>query len=410
MFFPGSPLNYPTNSLGSIRRFEEKRAPNKFDSKNFTIGDEWLDTSSDDWYKLVSLANGEALWCSLCGTGQSSEKFIPDSGTTPVVPNASNEVILAGGDGITTVGGLNTVTFDLTINPVEEVLPDSGTTPIVPNASGQLTITGTNNITTIGGLNTLTIDYTLVPFAEMLPDSGTTPIVPNASNQVTVTGANGIETIGGLNTLTIGLIGSGFVAEFLPDSGTSPVVPNGSAQVTTTGNNGITVIGGLNTLTYELTGTFDGDWTFTCPGNGATWMWDCIDRCVNFRGIDTGFSNSQWITCQAGVQTLNAIPTVIADITVPLLKALTVRATFTGSRDDHTAALAGDIVYGARRVAGGAIELSPPIVNVMDDGAASVTIDAAIFVNDLRLIVVGEVATTWNWVVTYEYQELRTNA
>ena len=271
MFFPGSPLNYPTNSLGAIRRYEANRAPTTFDFKNFNIGDEWLDTSSDDWYKLLSKANNSALWCILCGTGTQAESFIPDSGTSPVVPDVSN-------------------------------------------------------------------------------------------------------------------------------------------QVTFTGNNGITTIGGLNTVTWQLTGTYQGDWSFTCPGSETTWRWDCTQECTLFRGISTGFSGSDWTTCQAGIQTTDATITPIAILTVNDLRAASIRAAITGARADHSAALVGDISYGARRSGGGAIEMSAPIVNIMDDGAASVTIDADVNGNDIRLLVTGEAATTWNWVVTYEYQILNTNA
>lgn len=271
MFFPGSPLNYPTNSLSSIRRYEADRAPTPQDIKNFNLGDEWLDVSSDDWYKLVSKSGNVALWCVLCGTGTQAESFLPDSGTTPVVPDGAN--------------------------------------------------------------------------------------------QVTFTGANGLSTVGGLNTVT-----------------------------------------------WQLDGNFEGDWTFTCPANAATWQWDCTAMCTKFRGIDLGFTDTDWITCQSSKQTLDASQTAIALVIFSDLRAVTVRATFTGARADHTASLSGSVVYGARRAGGGAIELSPPVINSLDDGAASVDIDADVLGNDIRLLVTGEAATTWNWVVTYEYQILNTDS
>lgn len=271
MFFPGSPLNYPTNTLSVIQRYEANRAPTTFDYKNFNLGDEWLDTSSDDWYKLLSKAIGIALWCMLCGTGGNVESFLPDSGTTPVVPNASNEV-------------------------------------------------------------------------------------------------------------------------------------------TFTGNNGITTIGSLNTITWELTGSYDGDWTFTCPSDDYHWDWDCTLGCTLFKGIASGFTGSEWTTCQAGVQTSDATVTPIATITLSDLRVVMTRASISGARADHTAALVGDISYGARRAGGGAVEMNAPVVNIMDDGAASVTIDADVSGNDIRILVTGEAATTWNWVVTYEYMVVNTNA
>jgi hypothetical protein len=48
-----SPLNYPTNTQPSIRRISQNRAPTTNDYRNFREGDEWLDKSSDDWWRLA---------------------------------------------------------------------------------------------------------------------------------------------------------------------------------------------------------------------------------------------------------------------------------------------------------------------------------------------------------------------
>lgn len=117
MFFPGDPLNYPPNSISSIRRYESNRAPNNFDLKNFDLGDEWLDTSTNDWYKLSSKANGSAAWCNLCASisGDPIDFLQTDDGPPPVAPDGDGIVNLLGGNGITTSGQdpLTTVTIDL---------------------------------------------------------------------------------------------------------------------------------------------------------------------------------------------------------------------------------------------------------------------------------------------------------
>jgi len=51
----GSPLNYQVNSQSPLKRVSLNRAPTTNDSKNFREGDEWLDKSSDDWYKLADI-------------------------------------------------------------------------------------------------------------------------------------------------------------------------------------------------------------------------------------------------------------------------------------------------------------------------------------------------------------------
>lgn len=63
MSFPGpNPLNYQPGEQDTIKRIRQDRAPTTQDIYNVKIGDEWLDTSSDDWYKLVSLDGNSALW------------------------------------------------------------------------------------------------------------------------------------------------------------------------------------------------------------------------------------------------------------------------------------------------------------------------------------------------------------
>lgn len=109
----GSPLNYPPGSQPAIQRISRSRAPTSNDSKNVREGDEWLDTSSDDWYKLADITGITATWVKIGGTAGASEEFLPDSGTSPVVPSATNQVTMAGGTNIGTVGGTNSLTFNL---------------------------------------------------------------------------------------------------------------------------------------------------------------------------------------------------------------------------------------------------------------------------------------------------------
>ncbi len=106
MFFPGDPLNYPPNSLSSIRRYKSDRAPDAFDVKNFNLGDEWFDSTANDWYKLSSKSDGEAVWCSLCTfiDGDPIDFLETTDGPPPVGPNASGIINIVGGDGITTSG------------------------------------------------------------------------------------------------------------------------------------------------------------------------------------------------------------------------------------------------------------------------------------------------------------------
>ena len=72
-------------------------------------------------------ANG---FVSLLGGGEAIDSFIPDSGTSPVVPAANGSVTMSGSGSTTTVGGLNTLTFQLTGLTNHNVLVGAGTTTI----------------------------------------------------------------------------------------------------------------------------------------------------------------------------------------------------------------------------------------------------------------------------------------
>jgi len=104
-----SPLEYQANSAKSFRRFDYPRAPTVTDFKNFKIGDFWRDASSNDWYICCYRDTTQAIWRKLAGTAGAVETFLPDAGTSPVVPDASNQITFTGGNGIVTTGGVNTL-------------------------------------------------------------------------------------------------------------------------------------------------------------------------------------------------------------------------------------------------------------------------------------------------------------
>lgn len=106
----GSPLNYPIGSQPPIRRVSQNRAPTTQDYKNWREGDEWLDVSSNDWYKLADVSPNNALWVRIGGSGGPLESFLVDSGTSPVVPDSSNQIHINDGNGIGWTGGTSEMT------------------------------------------------------------------------------------------------------------------------------------------------------------------------------------------------------------------------------------------------------------------------------------------------------------
>jgi len=131
---------------------------------------------------------------------------------------------------------------------------------------------------------------------------------------------------------------------------------------------------------------------------------------ITLDGIGAGYANSEQVFKQAGVQTTNTTPTQIAAITLATNTMVTVEARFNGFISDYSASCGGFLQYTARRVAGGALEVSSPIVNVQEDSSGAPTIDADVSGNDVRLLVTGVGAETWNWTVSYNYHFTQTNA
>jgi len=89
-----------------------QRAPLAGDT-GYEAGTLWVDVPNDDVYVMTQTAGGAATWA-VSSTGTVMlDRLLPDGGTSPVVPSAAHAITMTGGTNITTVGGLNTVTFNL---------------------------------------------------------------------------------------------------------------------------------------------------------------------------------------------------------------------------------------------------------------------------------------------------------
>ena len=220
-FINKNPLNYPANSSDSIRIFQDDRAPTTTDFKSFIIGDEWWDTSSFDFWKLVFKDGTQGTWRKMAGTAAAVETFIPDSGTSPVVPTGTNQVTFTGGTGIETVGSLNTMTWNIDADIAQLYTEDVGTaTP----AANNLNIVGGTSIDTAGAGATVTINASATLANLYTADVGTaTP----AANNLNILGGTGLNTAGAGSTITINA-----------DTGFAPITkyvvdPDGTADYTT---------------------------------------------------------------------------------------------------------------------------------------------------------------------------------
>lgn len=192
----GSPLQYPPGSQPAVKRVSRARAPSTTDYKNFREGDEWLDKSSDDWYKLADITQNTALWVLIGGTGAVVDFTVP-SGTSPVVADSEGSISITAGTGVTVSGGTNSYEIGLAGGEiaVDSFTVPSGTSPVVPDATGAISITASAGITVTGGLNTYAIGLTGggagIDSVSVDANSGpgTDPVLPDVNGLITVTGA-----------------------------------------------------------------------------------------------------------------------------------------------------------------------------------------------------------------------------
>lgn len=115
--FTSSTLNYPITASTAIKRVKSDRDPSGRDGAGYTIGDEWLNSSTNIWFKLARKGNSSqssAIWVEI---GAPSEiHTIQGNSGGPIAGNTSGNIFIMGSPGINVVG--NPVTNTLMINAV----------------------------------------------------------------------------------------------------------------------------------------------------------------------------------------------------------------------------------------------------------------------------------------------------
>lgn len=259
--FTNTTTNYPTGANTPIRRVKVDRPPTTSDRKNFILGDEWLDTSGDNWWKLVTITANSAVWKRFADTSLEIQTLTGDSGGA-ISPNASNNINILGTSGqITVTGNAGTNTLTLALagggTAIDSIAVDAstapGTNPVAPTAAGLVTMTGAQVATGTVGANVLRTNSVAANALRMEIQRTTTAAATDST-------LNGVSHF---NSAMFSVDASGFVSlsgggqaidSFIPDSGTSPVVPTAAGAVTMAGSGSITTVGGANSLTTQLTG------------------------------------------------------------------------------------------------------------------------------------------------------------
>ena len=200
---PVSPVNFVMDD----------RPPTINDSKNFYIGDLWLDTSTvppdvADLWMLVSLVGHSATWVNF-GAGD-LETLTGNSGG-PVSPDGAGNINVVGdGTTINIVGnpGTNTLTATAVGTGLVSSLTGNSGGPVFPTA-GNINVVGTGVITVVGnpGTSTLTVTPSGSIASSFITNPATGVAVPVAG-VLTFAGTGGITVSAAGSTVTIAASGS----------------------------------------------------------------------------------------------------------------------------------------------------------------------------------------------------------
>lgn len=260
------------------------RPPRSNDSRNFNLGDLWLDKNSENLYVLASLARGVAVWV----TSSGATTFETDNGEAVDIGG----VIGLFGDGstITTAAtGANEITFSLTQGLDGQVLIGAD----LASAQWADITSADNSVLITQGANTLdlTVDPSVVigngtngqlligggssPQWASLTSDGSIVITPGVNTlQITAPSATGLTTVNtnsGAATQVAGAISLLGNAANITTSGTGSTVTvsvkngtngqlliGGGANATwanlTSGGGTVTITNGANTINLEATG------------------------------------------------------------------------------------------------------------------------------------------------------------
>lgn len=282
-----NPLAYiGVEAITPPQMYIAQRAPTANDSRNFNLGDLWVDEPAESLYVLVSLAAGVATWITTFGGAAS--QFDTDNGTAVDSGGVIN--ILGDGAVTETFGSGNSVTIGFTqaldgqvivgstsgspewaniqsgdgsidvINGPNSIDLRADSTVIIGNGTnGQLLIGGGSapawaSLTSDGsiiitpGVNTLEIT---APNATGLTNiDGDTGTATQAAGSINVVGDGSmIETTGAANTLTVSIL-SGTDGQLIMGKNGGPAA---WGNLTSMGGT-VTITNGANSINLEATG------------------------------------------------------------------------------------------------------------------------------------------------------------
>lgn len=180
-FVPPGPLAYEGSiPIPFVLRTFDPPAPSAKPNQQFNVPTIWINTANGNAWLLTMNPLGAAFWLLIGGGSIGPVQGLAGNSGGDVFPTGG--IINVVGDGITIdiVGDPLTSTLTASLigsgAAIEEFLPNSGTTSVVPNSSGQVRVVGSGSTTTVGGTNTITLQLTGLTNHAVLVGAGTTTI------------------------------------------------------------------------------------------------------------------------------------------------------------------------------------------------------------------------------------------
>lgn len=279
-----NPLSYlgvdPVNPTQAVIY---NRNPTVNDYDNFTLQCQWLNSSTQQVWVLVSKTDFIAVWKELTGGGGSGgiQTITGDVGGA-VGPDLSDNIDLQGGAHYVFTGnpGSNLITLTDNGTIAYTYTGDSG---VATPSANNLNIVGSGIISTTGSGDTLTITAAGSVPVSIVVDSGG-PVTP-AGGVLDVLGGNNITTTGAGNTITVDVTGTTNNAVQVGNASGSltslPLGTDGQIIIAATGatplfadltstDMSVTITAGANTLDLSVAGAGPGVTTIhTDSGNAS---------------------------------------------------------------------------------------------------------------------------------------------
>lgn len=192
--------------------FNADRDPNQYDTQNVSLGDLWMNETTESVWVLVSLQGNTtsrgalAHWVRWAGSAGNVESLTGDTGG-PVLPDVSDNINTLGTAGEIHVTGnpaTSTLTWSLDGAVATSYITNPATGTAVPSA-GVLTFAGAGGITASAAGSTVTLTGSGGTVTTLHTDDGND--VTATAGVINVVGAHGLNTTGtvGPNTATVAI-------------------------------------------------------------------------------------------------------------------------------------------------------------------------------------------------------------